>query len=122
MSRKLRASLHATPEIVTPEMKVCRAVLGQAYEDAELPLLVDGSEPFFRAKARAFLRGDTPADDEMLEQICGSAQVPMDRVVAWARKRYPLAVGSTGTSAGAPLQSEQAQHDAGCSSGPSLRA
>ena len=88
MSRKLRAALHATSQVLTPEMKVCRAVLGQAYEDAELPVVAECAETGLRGKARAFLRADTPPDHEMLEQICDAAHVPMDRVVAWARKRY----------------------------------
>ena len=72
-------------------MKVCRAVLGQAYEDAELPAVGDDADTGLRGRARAFLRADTPSDREMLEQICDAAQVPMDRVIAWARKRYLVA-------------------------------
>jgi hypothetical protein len=88
MPKKLRAGLHAIAEAVTPEMKVCRAVLGQAYEDAEMPPNPDGSEPWFRSMARAFLRADTSAEREILELICDAAHVPMDRVITWARHRY----------------------------------
>jgi hypothetical protein len=90
VGRKLRVGLHATSARLTPEMKVCRAVLGQAYEDAEMSALPDGSEPWFRARARAFLRADTPSDHEMLEQLCDAAHIPMDRVIAWARQRYSV--------------------------------
>jgi hypothetical protein len=78
--------------ILTPERKVWRAVLGQARVDAELPLFADGSEPMERILARRFLRAASSDEGEILRLVCDSADVPADRVILWARQRYPLAV------------------------------
>jgi hypothetical protein len=68
-------------------------VLDQAYEDAEIP--ASGSEtvpePFERARARRYLRADSPFEAENLKLVCEFADVPADRVYLWARRRYPLA-------------------------------
>ena len=76
--------------ILTPERKLWRAVLEQAYADAELPLSQDGSEPVERNLARRFLGADSPHEAQNLDAVCEFADVPADRVVLWARKRYPV--------------------------------
>jgi len=73
----------------TAETRFWRAVLEQAYEDAELPLLEDGSEPEAMARARRYLRGDADTEADHLKLVCEFAQVPFDRVVNFARQRYP---------------------------------
>jgi hypothetical protein len=85
------ASFWTHEPILTPERKLWRAVLEQAYSDAELPLSLDGSEPVERNLARRFLRADSPHEAQNLEVVCEFADVPADRVVLWARQRYPLA-------------------------------
>jgi hypothetical protein len=80
--------------LLTPEEKLWRAVLGQAYADAECApgeVETDDIEPADRSSARRFLRADTPLDAETLSVICDSAEVPCDRVVLWARRRYAAA-------------------------------
>jgi hypothetical protein len=80
--------------VLTPEQKLWRAVLGQAYVDAEpAPDEVEIADfvPAKRAKAQRFLRADTPYDAETLDMICDFAEVPCDRVVRWARERYATA-------------------------------
>ncbi len=76
-----------------PELKVWRAVLEQAYQDAELSAgpETDGEESFECGKARRYLRGDSPHEAENLELVCDFADVPADRVILWARQRYPAA-------------------------------
>ncbi len=84
-------SIWAHEPIITPERKVWRAVLVQAYLDAELPLCEDGSEPIERTVARRFLRGDSLFETEDLKLACDFADLPADRILLWARRRYPLA-------------------------------
>ena len=76
--------------ILTPERKVWRAVLGQVYADAELAPFSDSSEAMERTLARRLLRGDSPDEKTILERVCDFADVPADRVILWARQRYPL--------------------------------
>jgi hypothetical protein len=84
-------SLCTHEPVLTPERKVWRAVLGQAYADAESPPFSDGSEEAMeRTIARRFLRADSVDEKEILEIVCGFADVPADRVILWARRRYPL--------------------------------
>jgi hypothetical protein len=79
--------------ILTPERKLWRGVLEQAYADAELPLGPEAEDELFidQDRARRFLRADTPSEEEELKLVCDFADVPFDRVVLWARKHYPLA-------------------------------
>ncbi len=84
-------SIWAHEPILTPERKLWRAVLQQAYADAELPLSSDGSEPIERTLARRFLRADSPFETEDLKLVCDFAELPADRVYLCARKQYPLA-------------------------------
>ena len=84
-------SIWAHEPVITPELKLWRAVLEQAYVDAELPLSSDGSESMERTLARRFLRADGASEAKDLNRVCEFADVPADRVMLWARKRYPLA-------------------------------
>ncbi len=84
-------SIWAHEPILTPERKLWRAVLEQAYQDAELPLSADGSEPIERMRACRFLRADTRQEAAGLKLVCDFAEVPVDRLLLWARRRYPLA-------------------------------
>jgi hypothetical protein len=84
------SSIRAHEPVLTPERKVWRAVLGQAHADAELALFSDGSEVKEGTLARMFLRADSADEKEILELVCDFAGVPADRVILWARQRYPL--------------------------------
>ena len=84
------SSIWTHEPLLTPERKVWRAVLGQTYVDSELALFADGSEPVERICARSLLRADSADEREILELLCEFAGVPADRVILWARRRYPL--------------------------------
>ena len=73
------------------ERNLWRAVLEQAYEDAELQAIGGeaGTEPFDSVRARRYLRADSLFEDANLKLVCEFADVPADRVVLWARQRYP---------------------------------
>ncbi len=75
------------------ERRLWRAVLDQAYEDAEIPATGTESapEPFERVRAQRYLRAESPFEAENLKLVCEFADVPADRVYLWARWRYPLA-------------------------------
>jgi len=88
---RLSKSIWAHEPILTSERKLWRAVLEQAYADAELPLCPDGSEPPERGLALSFVRADAASERENLELVCDFADVPADRLILWARRRYPLA-------------------------------
>jgi hypothetical protein len=88
---KTNSAIWVDLQVITPERKLWRAVLGQAYADAQQPLLADGAEPLERACARAFLRADEPLIEAILQLVCEFAAVPSDRVVLWARKQFPIA-------------------------------
>jgi hypothetical protein len=88
---KTNSAIWINEPVITPERKLWRAVLGQAYADAQQPLLADGSEPLGRTCAREFFRADEPLEEAILRLMCELAAVPYDRVVLWARKQYPLA-------------------------------
>ena len=88
---KSNSAIWSDPPVPTPERKLWRAVLGQAYADAQLLSCVEGKESIARASARAFLRADGQIDQVLLKDICESAAIPFDRVVLWARGQYPLA-------------------------------
>lgn len=84
------SSLWVSDPVLTPQRKLWRGVLGQAYADAELPVAVESDDEQFieQIRARRFLRADTPEEEEGLRLVCDYAGVPFDRVVKWARKRY----------------------------------
>jgi hypothetical protein len=77
--------------ILTPERRVWRAVVYQAFEDAEMTP-VDGeaaAEPLEASRARCYLRADSPFEAADLKLVCDFADLPADRVVLWARRSYP---------------------------------
>jgi hypothetical protein len=76
-----------------PEHKLWRAVLEQAYEDAEMWADCPASvpSPGERLKARRYLRADSAHERSGLETVCEYADVPADRVILWARRRYKFA-------------------------------
>ena len=88
---KSNSAIWFDPPVITPERKLWRAVLGQAYADAEQPLFADGTEPFERTCARSLLRADEPLAEAILKLVCEFAAIPCDRIVLWARKQYPVA-------------------------------
>jgi hypothetical protein len=81
--------------LLTPENRLWRAVLEQAYTDAESGCdSGDDSDdaasgPPERIRARCYLRGDHKQDAAALTMVCGFAEIPADRVLNWARKNYP---------------------------------
>jgi hypothetical protein len=79
--------------MLTPETKLWRAVLGQAYDDAEMwaDCPESAASPADRLKARRYLRADSAHEFTGLGTVCEYADVPADRVVLWARRRYQLA-------------------------------
>jgi hypothetical protein len=81
------------------ERRLWRAVLEQAYEDAELQAIggETGSETFESVRARRYLRADSLFEDENLKLVCGFANVPADRVVLWARQHYRVEQAIAGT-------------------------
>lgn len=90
---RMSKSIWAHEPILTPELKLWRGVLAQAYADAEM--LPNGDEiaaqPFESAAARQYLRADNPKEAEHLQIVCEFADVPADRLISWARRRYSLA-------------------------------
>lgn len=81
---------------ITAENKLWRAVLEQAYDDAEQPQSGDGSDPDARVRACHYLRADTRAEEEHLKLVCEFAEVPFDRVLNFARKRYACELPTQG--------------------------
>ena len=90
----MRSTLH--DPLLTPENRLWRAVLEQAYVDAESGADLDdrdadddASGPPERSRARHYLRGENKQEAAALTMVCGFAEVPADRVLSWARKNYP---------------------------------
>jgi len=79
--------------MLLPEHKLWRAVLGQAYEDAEMWADCPASvpSPRERIKARRYLRADSAHERSGLETVCEYADIPEDRVILWARRQYKFA-------------------------------
>ncbi len=76
------------------ERKLWRAVLGQAYEDAEGTPTVDETsveDPIETLRARRYLRADSPFEAADLVMVCDFAGLPADRIILWARQRFALA-------------------------------
>lgn len=87
---RTNAQLFAQIPVLTPERKIWRAVLEQAYADAEGAAEPDPDSGLAtRSIARRFLRAASPIEAEVLALVCDYAEVPYDRVVLWARQRYP---------------------------------
>lgn len=88
-----KPAIWSNEPILTPEKKVWRAVLTQAFEDAEMASDAEEIEPetFECWRARQYLRADSSEEAEHLKLVCEYAEVPGDRVISWARRRYPPA-------------------------------
>lgn len=110
---RTNAELFAQIPVLTPERRIWRAVLEQAYFDAHLPLEADGSEPVERTVARAFLSTDSPE----LRLVCEYAEIPRDRVIVWARGHFSLAAPAE-SSGGNPPQTKN--EDANAASAESI--
>ena len=89
----MRSTLH--DPLLTAENRLWRAVLEQAYTDAESRFdsvgeedADDGGSPE-RLRARHYLRGDSKQESANLVLDCGFAEIPADRVLNWARRNYP---------------------------------
>jgi hypothetical protein len=79
--------------MVEGERRLWRAVLDQAYEDAEMWAVGDDAGPKSpeRNHARRYLRADSRFEVADFKLVCEFADIPADRVISWARKRYSLA-------------------------------
>lgn len=76
----------------TPEQALWRAVLEQAYMDAELGGLGQAQGASLDcALARRYLRADSSHEAMDLGVVCEYADIPADRVILWARSHYPVA-------------------------------
>jgi hypothetical protein len=90
MSNRFAPSLHCAHEpVLTAERKLWRAVLEQARVDCDLPLFSDGIAPMERILARRLLRAASADEADILRLVCDFAGVPADRLILWARRRYP---------------------------------
>ncbi len=80
--------------MVDAERNLWRAVLGQAYQDAEMTPIDDETfpEPVVASRARSYLRADSASDGANLAIVCGFAGIPADRLILWARQRFAQAV------------------------------
>jgi hypothetical protein len=89
----MRSTLH--DPLLTAENRLWRAVLEQAYADAESRFDSVGDDdddddgPPERLRARHYLRGDSKQEAANLVLVCGFAEIPADRVLNWARRNYP---------------------------------
>jgi hypothetical protein len=89
----MRSTLH--DPLLTAENRLWRAVLEQAYTDAESGCESlderddEGDGPPERIRARFYLRGDNRQEAAALALVCGFAEIPADRVLNWARRNYP---------------------------------
>ena len=75
--------------MLTPEQKLWRAVLEQAFLDAEESAAANVTSKE-RSHARSFLRAEQPEEATNLTIVCDFAELPADRVVVWARRRYAV--------------------------------
>src|SRR5215472_6915807 len=86
------SELWASDPVLTPERRIWRGVLEQAYVDAESSPEVEAENEdvlfIEQIRARRFLRADTPGEKEELRLVCDYAEIPFDRVVTWARRHY----------------------------------
>jgi hypothetical protein len=77
-----KCSLSNERWIMTQEQKLWRSVLEQAYKDAG----AFGQRE--RDLARAWLRADNKENLVDLTLVCDFADIPVDRVINWARRTY----------------------------------
>jgi hypothetical protein len=93
----MRSTLH--DPLLTAENRLWRAVLEQAYADAESlsDAVSDNADdgPPERTRARCYLRGDGKQEAAALTMVCGFAEIPADRVLNWARRNYPRSPSQT---------------------------
>jgi hypothetical protein len=85
-----KASMWSRGLVLTSEQKLWRAVLLQAFEDAEMTP-IEGepvAEPMEASQARCYLRGDSPFEAADLKLVCDFAELPADRVILSARRKY----------------------------------
>jgi hypothetical protein len=75
--------------LITSDRRLWRAVLEQAFADAELPTCSfaaagegESFEPVERKQARRFLRADSPHEQANLELVCEFADIGADQVLA----------------------------------------
>lgn len=75
------------------ERRLWRAVLEQAYQDAEGIAIEEGSalSPIVCKRAQLYLRADSVQERADLSLVCDFADLPADRVYVWARRRYAVA-------------------------------
>jgi len=85
----VRSTLH--DPLLTPENRLWRAVLEQAYADAEslADFVSDDDGSPEQIRARQYLRGDNKQEAVALNMVCSFAEIPADRVLTWARRNYP---------------------------------
>lgn len=67
--------------IMIPEMMLWKKVLEQAYHDA----LGRGRDA---SLAQSWLRGDTQEQRFDLVLVCDFADVPLDRMISWAQRKW----------------------------------
>lgn len=89
-NQRAKPSIWAREPILVPENRVWRAVLQQAFEDAESsPGAGEAQcEPIEAVRARRYLRADTPFEAANLKLVCDFAELPADRVIASARRKF----------------------------------
>jgi hypothetical protein len=110
----MRSTLH--DPLLTAENRLWRAVLEQAYTDAESrgesadEIADDGGVSPERIRARHYLRGDNKQEAVALAMVCGYAEVPADRVLNWARKNYPRSSTNAQTHDALAPGAKEARH------------
>jgi len=57
-------------------------------DPAAIRLAIDVPDPAERIRGRRFLRADGPEEAADLAEVCELADVPADRVILWARRKY----------------------------------
>lgn len=89
-NQRVKPSIWAREPSLVPENRVWRAVLQQAFEDAESsPGAAEAQcEPIEAVRARRYLRADSPFEEADLKLVCDFAELPADRVIASARRRF----------------------------------
>jgi hypothetical protein len=110
----MRSTLH--DPLLTAENRLSRAVLEQAYTDAESGCEPgeerdDGNGPPERIRARYYLRGDNKQEAANLVMVCGFAEIPADRVLNWARRNYPRPIMQAQTQNALTIGATEARHN-----------
>jgi hypothetical protein len=111
----MRSTLH--DPLLTSENRLWRAVLEQAYTDAESgcdsadECIGDGYGPPERIRARCYLRGDNKQEAASLAMVCGFAEIPADRVLNWARRNYPRPQLQAQTQNAIAIAAPEARHN-----------